>query len=246
MPATQIRETLDDTSRLRLSNRILLVGLTVALVLGAAVLTAQFAARQVEDTAVNEGAQSARVDRSLDRRPAADEPARWTVRRHPTPARHRRDARRRSSTTSTCCGSRSGRKDGTVLFSDLPALRGQQFDVDEDLGEAFDGNGRRRACPSGTSAENVFETGLADRFLEVYVPVRSTTTGQVVAAYEIYQNAKFIDDSIATTRLQVFLIAGVIAAILAVLLLRRLRGDLTPARAPEPPTARPHRHARRQ
>ena len=59
MPANQIRETLDDTSRLRLSNRLLLVGLTVGLVLGAAVLTAQFAADQVKDTAVNEGAQSA-------------------------------------------------------------------------------------------------------------------------------------------------------------------------------------------
>ena len=30
-------------------------------------------------------------------------------------------------------------KDGTVLFSDLPALRGKQFEVDDDLGKAFDG-----------------------------------------------------------------------------------------------------------
>ena len=29
--------------------------------------------------------------------------------------------------------------DGTVVYSDLPALRGQRFEVEEDLAEAFDG-----------------------------------------------------------------------------------------------------------
>jgi len=216
LPAAKIRETLDDTSRLRLSNRILLVGLTVALVLGAAVLTASFAADQVKNTAVDEGAQSAEsIVRSI-----VDPLLTTTAMDGTTPA----DVAKVDSMLETLVDHehllriKIWSKDGTVLFSDLPALRGKQFEVDDDLGKAFDGK-VTQGLSDGTSAENVFETGLAARFLEVYVPVRSTATGQVVAAYEIYQNAKFIDDSIAATRLQVFLIAGVIAAILAVLLL---------------------------
>ena len=52
--------------------------------------------------------------------------------------------------------------DGTVLFSDLPALRGRQFEVDDDLEEAFDGE-ISHDVSDGTAAENEFEHGLADR-----------------------------------------------------------------------------------
>jgi diguanylate cyclase (GGDEF)-like protein/PAS domain S-box-containing protein len=216
LPATLIRETLDDSSRLRLSNRILLVGLTVALVLGAAALTAEFAAKQVEVTATMEGAQSAEsivqsiVDPLLTSRAMAQTTGPEGVAIN-TMLGRLVDGKRLLRVKIWA-------NDGTVLFSDLPALRGQRFEVDGDLIEAFKGN-VQQDLSDGTAAENVFETGLASRFLEVYVPVRSPETGAVIATYEIYQDAGFIESSIAATRLQVFLIAGVIAAILAMLLL---------------------------
>ena len=108
-------------------------------------------------------------------------------------------------------------RDGTVLFSDLPALRGRTFDVDADLAEAFDGE-ISHDVSDGTAPENEFEHGLADRFLEVYLPVTGPD-GKVVAAYEIYQDTAAIDANIAATRRDVFLIAGAIAILLAALLI---------------------------
>ena len=113
-------------------------------------------------------------------------------------------------------------RDGTVLFSDLPALRGRQFDVDDDLAEAFDGE-ISHDVSNGTAAENEFEHGLADRFLEVYLPV-SGPDGKVIAAYEIYQSTAAIDANIAATRRDVFAIAVVIAILLAALLMAAFDG----------------------
>ena len=216
LPTPVIGDTLEDPSRLRLSNRLLLVGVTVALVLGAAAMTAQTAARQVEDTATLEAAQSAEsvvrsfVDPLLTHgaMEGTDGPAAMAINTMLT----------QLVDSDHLLRIKIWSPDGTVLFSDLPELRGRSFEVDPDLTEALDGN-LEHGLSNGTAAENTFETGLASRFLEVYVPVRSTETGTVVAAYEIYQDAAFIEASIATTRLQVFLIAGVIAAILAVLLM---------------------------
>src|SRR4029077_9271580 len=56
--------------------------------------------------------------------------------------------------------------DGTVLFSDLAALRGRQFEVDGELGEALEGN-VATDFSSGSDEENIFERGLANRFLSI-------------------------------------------------------------------------------
>ena len=72
-------------------------------------------------------------------------------------------------------------KDGKVVFSDLPALRGHQFEVEDDLLEVFDGE-RSTEFSDGTDEENIFERGLADEFLSIYLPVRSSD-GSVIAAY---------------------------------------------------------------
>jgi diguanylate cyclase (GGDEF)-like protein len=110
------------------------------------------------------------------------------------------------------------RPDGTVVFSDLPALRGQHFDIDDDLGDALEGE-THSGLTTADEAENEFEHGLAPQLVEIYLPVRSTPTGPVVAAYEIYQDASDIEANIAKTRQEVFLIAGAMAVILAILLL---------------------------
>ena len=106
-------------------------------------------------------------------------------------------------------------KDATVAFSDLPALRGRQFTVEEDLEEAFDGE-TATEFTDGDEEENEFEHGLADRFLSIYSPIR-TTAGEVIGAYELYEDAAPIDAAVAAARRDVVLFVGAMAAALLAL-----------------------------
>jgi diguanylate cyclase (GGDEF)-like protein/PAS domain S-box-containing protein len=113
--------------------------------------------------------------------------------------------------------------DGTVVASDLPALRGRSFPVDDDLEEALDGS-IETGISDGTAEENVFEQGLADRFLEMYLPIRLPGSGEVVGVYEIYQDAASIEAHIDQTRRDVLVIVGAMAAGLLLLLFAAFSG----------------------
>ncbi len=113
--------------------------------------------------------------------------------------------------------------DGTVMFSDLGALRGRQFPAGAELGEALEGNVATEFS-SATADENVFERGLAERFLEIYLPIRDLANGKVLAAYEIYEDAAPIETSIATTRRDVLLLVGAMELVLLALLFGAFSG----------------------
>src|SRR5438045_7795400 len=57
--------------------------------------------------------------------------------------------------------------DGTVVASDLAALRGMRFPVGDDLPELLEGN-LQTGFTDGSAEENLIERGLAERFLETY------------------------------------------------------------------------------
>lgn len=107
--------------------------------------------------------------------------------------------------------------EGAVVFSDLPALRGRLFPLEDDLREVFEGN-IETEFSSGAADENVFERGLADTFLSIYFPIRSPYTGEVLGAYEVYEDAAPILSDIARTRQDVLLIVGGMALGLLALL----------------------------
>ena len=113
--------------------------------------------------------------------------------------------------------------DGTVVFSDLPALRGRQFSISDELGEALVGEVATEFS-SATADENVFERGLAERFLEIYLPIKGSGDGRVLGAYEIYEDAAPIEADIATTRQDVLLIVGAMALVLLALLFGAFSG----------------------
>ncbi len=113
--------------------------------------------------------------------------------------------------------------DGTVLFSDLAALRHRQFPVGAELSEAL-GGGVATDFSSGSDEENIFERGLAERFLSVYLPIRVPGSSDVVGVYEIYEDAAPIEASIATTRQDVLLIVGAMALALLALLFAAFSG----------------------
>src|SRR3954469_492939 len=114
-------------------------------------------------------------------------------------------------------------EDGTVVASDLPALLGRKFEPDGDLAEVMDGE----VITDFTDAndeENVFEHGLADRFLEMYLPIRLPGQPEPVGIYEIYQDAAPIESQIDQTRRDVLLIVGAMGVVLLLLLFGAFSG----------------------
>jgi diguanylate cyclase (GGDEF)-like protein/PAS domain S-box-containing protein len=107
--------------------------------------------------------------------------------------------------------------DGTVVFTDLPALRGRRFPVADDLEEVFQGSVSTEFSHA-TDEENIFERGLADELLSIYLPIRPAGGGPVIGAYEIYEDAAPIMADIAETRQDVLLIVGGMALGLLALL----------------------------
>jgi diguanylate cyclase (GGDEF)-like protein/PAS domain S-box-containing protein len=113
--------------------------------------------------------------------------------------------------------------EGTILFSDLAALRGRSFEVEDDLAEALDGESVHEFS-DGSAAENVLEAGLADRFLSLYLPI-GDGSGATVGAYEIYEDAAPIEAAVDAVRRDVLLIVGVASLALLVLLYLAFAGS---------------------
>jgi diguanylate cyclase (GGDEF)-like protein/PAS domain S-box-containing protein len=112
--------------------------------------------------------------------------------------------------------------DGTVVYSDQPLLRGRQFELEEDLEEAFDGEVATEFS-NADAEENQFEHGLAEHFLSMYMPIHGLD-GSVIGAYEVYEDAAPIEAEIAATRETVLLIVGGLAVALLVMLFLAFAG----------------------
>jgi diguanylate cyclase (GGDEF)-like protein/PAS domain S-box-containing protein len=196
--------------------RIALVVTTVALVLGASALTADRVTTQLQQTATDEAAQGASAIVGSFVAPLLSA----EVMHDPNGATGQQinAELQRLVQTGYFVRIKVWDRSGRVIFSDLPELRGRSFDVEEDLEHAFDGD-VESDITDGTAAENEFEHGAAPNLLEIYSPVRLTSTGEVVAAYEIYRDASGIEASLNGTRRDVFLVAGAIATVLAIFLL---------------------------
>ena len=95
---------------------------------------------------------------------------------------------------------------GTVLYSDLPALRGQKFEIEADLAAALQGS-PHADISTDAAAENKFEHGLAPSLLQIYLPIADPGE-RPVGAYEIYQDAAPLEALLATTQRDVFGIVG--------------------------------------
>jgi two-component system NarL family sensor kinase len=109
------------------------------------------------------------------------------------------------------------RRDGTIVFSDLPALRGRRFEVEDDLQEAFDGETATAITPP-VADENVFERDLTPLVLEIYTPISGSSGRGTIGAYEVYQDARPLQASIDSTRRDVLLIVGALGLVLLALL----------------------------
>jgi len=115
------------------------------------------------------------------------------------------------------------RPDGTVVFSDLPELRGQHFAISDELEEALDGH-TATEITAPDADENIYERELAPLVLEIYTPISGASGGESIGAYEIYQDAGPLQAGIDSTRRDVLLIVGALGLVLLFLLWGAFRG----------------------
>jgi signal transduction histidine kinase len=88
------------------------------------------------------------------------------------------------------------RPDGTIVYSDEPALIGRRFPGEiPDIREVMRGE-----TDSGVSdlnaRENLFERHLADKLFFTYAPLRLTPNGRIVAVAEVYQDYAILQGDI--------------------------------------------------
>ena len=185
--------------------RALVLGVSAALVIGTAVLVSTNVTDHLQRAAVNEAVRTTEavvrgyIDPSVAGGGLAD----------PTPAQAAAiDADLvRLVSAGKILRIKVWSLNGTVVFSDLPALRGHQFPVDTELAESLAGD-VATSFSGAADEENIFERGLADEFLSIYLPIHAPANGPVVGAYEVYEDAAPIQAEVAQTRQDVLLIVG--------------------------------------
>jgi signal transduction histidine kinase len=99
---------------------------------------------------------------------------------------------------------------GEILYSPVPSLIGQRFEVEERLQQAFDG--RVSVDISDLSGdENVWERQHWDRLVEIYVPVRERGSGRIIASAEFYELPGELEAEISSARFRSWLIVAAVA-----------------------------------
>ena len=112
-------------------------------------------------------------------------------------------------------------RDGRIVYSSEPTLRGGRYSIDSSLATAFLGTSTI-AYGGGLAGDG--GVGLPDRFLEIYVPIRGSVDGSPIGVYEVYQDARPIEDEIGAAGRDVFLVALVASSVLLALLLVAFAG----------------------
>jgi two-component system NarL family sensor kinase len=104
---------------------------------------------------------------------------------------------------------------GEIVYSDEPGQVGRRYPITPGLRAAFDGRASV-AISDLSAAENELDRPLGDRLLEFYVPVRRG--GEVVAAFEIYQDSAPLAAHLRAIRTAVWLAVGSGLSVLLVFL----------------------------
>ncbi|MEP3329235.1 ATP-binding protein [Sedimentitalea sp.] len=100
------------------------------------------------------------------------------------------------------------RADGTVIYSsETKDLEGQQF-VSTDVAQAASGTMKVEFADM-ISVESAHEQTLGLALIEVYAPLRSHSTGEIVAVGEVYENAETLALQLKASRSRTWVLAFV-------------------------------------
>ena len=106
--------------------------------------------------------------------------------------------------------------DGTVLYSEQPALRGRNLGLDEDITDAIAGEPVTLIEPADQGEAATSDLPEGTQVLEEYIPI--PIDGAVPAVFEFYRNAGPILTAVDATRRDVLVVTLVAAGALAILL----------------------------
>jgi diguanylate cyclase (GGDEF)-like protein/PAS domain S-box-containing protein len=114
-------------------------------------------------------------------------------------------------------------RDGRIVYSNVPELRGQRFSIGPLLASAYAGDGVASYVDGDAPTEgpNAIAAGLpsmSGRYLELFVPVRGPVDGNPIGVYDVYQDARLIEQRVAAVRSGVFIVALVASSMLAALI----------------------------
>lgn len=116
------------------------------------------------------------------------------------------------------------RLDGTIEYSPDRTLIGKQFPIDDDLGAAIDGT-VVADMSNLQNPENVDERARGfSRLVEMYIPVRQSENGRIIAVAEFYQQPNEIDQEVGQAQLQSWLAVGGGVALVYLFLFGIVRG----------------------
>jgi diguanylate cyclase (GGDEF)-like protein/PAS domain S-box-containing protein len=115
-------------------------------------------------------------------------------------------------------------RDGRIVYSSSPELRGRRFSIGPLLANAYAGDGGASYVRRGQAADGE-STGPAEglpavsgQYLELFVPIRGAVDGNPIGVYDVYQDARLIEQRIDATWSGVFIVALVASTMLVVLL----------------------------
>src|SRR5215203_1225717 len=106
---------------------------------------------------------------------------------------------------------------GHIVYGTVPSLVGQQFPVEEELGHALAGEvSADIGEPEGASElpSNIPH----DELIEIYSPIRSRSTGEVIAAAEFYYATDALAGDVAAAQRRSWLVVGGATLVIYVLL----------------------------
>lgn len=107
-------------------------------------------------------------------------------------------------------------RDGRIVYSTAPELRGHRFSIGELLATAFLGTSiSSYDSPDGPQLPSS-PNGRSQQYLEIYVPIRGTVDGRPIGVYMADHDARPIEERVEETRRDVFLVALVAASLLLV------------------------------
>jgi diguanylate cyclase (GGDEF)-like protein/PAS domain S-box-containing protein len=115
-------------------------------------------------------------------------------------------------------------RDGRIVYSNDAELRGQRFSIGPLLASAYAGDGVARYVEGDASVEGPPLTNaegqpaVSGRFLELFVPIRGPVDGNPIGVYDVYQDARLIEQRVAGVRSGVFIVALVASSMLAALI----------------------------
>jgi len=114
-------------------------------------------------------------------------------------------------------------RDGRIVYSNLPELRGQRFSIGPQIADAYAGDGVARYVADGATDGVGSQVGsdlpaMSGHYFELLVPIRGAVDGNPIGVYDVYQDARLIEQRIDATRAVVFVVAIIASSLLVVLI----------------------------